>query len=135
MRVVLLVIGLLLLGGGLALGLIPSSATIAVNETAISVARADSYSCGSPWLVDQQSPAAEQKVADLAAGVATVQGTPTVAEDAAGLCTTALGSRGMFGAVLAGLGALTLLGLGLVLVAVRRGPNVAPGATGETPAA
>lgn len=134
MRVILLIVGLVLLGAGLGLGLVPASAAIAIPATATSTARGDTYSCGSPWLVDQQSPAAEQKIANLAAGMATVQGTPTVADDAAASCSTVFGPRGVFGAVLAGLGALTLLGLGLVLVAVRRGPNVAPGATGETPA-
>ena len=129
MRVMLLIAGLALLVAGLGLGLVPASTTIAIPATATSAARGDSFSCGSPWFADQQSMAAEQHVADLAAGVSTVQGTPAVADNTTALCVTAVGSRGMFGAVLAVLGALTLLGLGLI-IAARRGPGAVPNATG-----
>lgn len=129
MRALLLIVGLALLAAGLGLGLAPASATIAIPATATSVARGDSYSCGSPWAADRQSMDAEQHVADLAAGVSTVQGTPAAADNTAALCATAVGSRGVFGAVLAVLGALTLLGLGLI-IAARRGPGTVPNAAG-----
>lgn len=125
MRVLLLIAGLLLLATGLGLGLVPATATTAIPNSPATPARIDSYSCGSPWAVDQAAIDRQQHVNDLTADEATVTGTPTPAENAATLCTTALGSRGMFGAVLAGLGALTLLGLGLVMAA-RRGPAAAP---------
>jgi hypothetical protein len=134
MRVAMLIVGLLMLATGLAAGLVPSSATIAIAATATSPARGDTYSCGSPWNPDQQSIATAQQASTLAANVSTVQGTPVVSESAADLCATALGSRGVWGAMMAALGALTIIGIGLVLAAVRRGPASPQGAV-EPPAA
>lgn len=120
MRVLIAAVGLLLLFGGVACGLIPAAATASVPASVISVARADTYMCGSPWAVDHDSIDREQGVSTLAATSATVLGTPTVADDTTVLCARAFGTRGVWGAVLAGLGALALLGVGLVIAARKR---------------
>jgi hypothetical protein len=126
MRVVMLIVGLALLGVGLGLGLVPANATTAIPGSPATPARVDSYSCGSPWAVDHDAIDKQQGVNDLTAMEATVVGNPTVAENATGLCDRAFGARGLWGGVLAVLGALALLGLGLVVAAQRGRREAAP---------
>lgn len=130
MRVTMLLVGLVLLGVGLGLGFVPTSASTTVTGSATANQRVDTYSCGSPWSVDRDSIDKQQGVDTLAANVAVVQGTLAVPENTADLCERAFGTRGTWGAVLAGLGALSLLGLGL-LMAFQSGRRPAPPAPTE----
>src|SRR5690349_12021140 len=104
MRALIAIVGVVLLAAGMALGFVPTTATVSIPGSVTSVARTDTYTCGSPWSADQESIDHEQGVATLAANVATVQGTPTVAADTKELCAAAFGTRGTWGAVLAGFG-------------------------------
>lgn len=128
MRVTMLTVGLALLAAGLSLGFVPTTASTTVTGSATANQRVDTYSCGSPWAVDQDSIGRQQGVDTLAANVAVVQGTLAVPENTTDLCQRAFGTRGTWGAVLAVLGALTLLGLGLVVV-LQQGRRTQPPAS------
>ena len=129
MRVVMLIVGLVLLGAGVGLGFVPTTATTAIPDSVLTRARVDTYSCGSPWSVDREAIDKQQGVNDQTAMQAVVTGTLEVAENTTDLCARAFGARGTWGAVAAAMGALTLLGAGLVVMAQqtrRRGPAAAP---------
>lgn len=95
-----------LIGLGLLLGFVPSSAQ---GATA-------SFSCGSPWSPDTKEMDHQKYIDDLANSMA---GSSVWSTDYRQRCDDAFGGRGVFGGVLAGLGALALLG-----VAVARRPTV-----------
>lgn len=99
----------LMAGAGLAaviagslLGLIPASIT-STGDT--------NYTCGSPWIRDhsgEQSANTSQAIANALIGQS------VYAVDYRAKCDDALGSRGVFGGVIAGFGVLALLGVGLI---------------------
>jgi hypothetical protein len=101
----LAITGLLVLALGLLLGLIPGSVTTASGSTP----------CGSPWVRDNRLVDAATEGSRLGADLIGSQlGRRYESTDYRALCDDALGGRGAFGGVLAGLGALTLLGAALV---------------------
>lgn len=116
MRALIVTVGVVLLIVGVALGTVSSSATSYGGG---------SYSCGSPWFTDSHS-INSQQTSNGIASVLTHGGLPVV--DAAAPCAEAFGSRGVFGGVLAALGALALLGAALVAMA-RQGKPRDPGPT------
>jgi hypothetical protein len=101
--------GVLLLVG-LLLGLIPGSVS-------------DTFSCGSPWARDTLMTDAADRGADLGSALAGQRNTSTSYRQ---LCSDALDARGVWGGVLAGLGALALLGA--AVVHGNRKPEVLDGA-------
>lgn len=90
---------------GLLLGLIPGSVTTASGDT----------SCGSPWVRDNSlvdaATEGSRHGADL---IGSQVGRRFESTDYRALCDDALGGRGVLGGVVAGLGALTLLGAALI---------------------
>lgn len=97
----LVAIALGLLGIGLLLGLIPGS----IGPSS------DSLSCGSPWVRDTAAIEREGRIDDLADAMLGMNLRDT---DYAAKCDDALDARGIFGGALAGLGALTLVGVAVV---------------------
>jgi hypothetical protein len=110
---VMVVCGLVLLAAGLLLGLLPGSAPGASSE---------SMNCGSPWVrshADEQRSKSVDALANAMAGGG-------LAKDYRAECDDALGSRGVFGGVLGGLGLVTLIGVGLVVARRQSGPTSGP---------
>jgi hypothetical protein len=98
---VLVAIAAGLIGLGLLLGLSPGSAMGATK----------SFSCGSPWSPDTKEMDHQRYIDDLANSMA---GSKVWSTDYRERCDDAFGGRGVFGGVLAGLGALALVGVAVV---------------------
>jgi hypothetical protein len=104
----LVAIAFVLLGFGLMLGLKGASASGVHGET---------FSCGSPWFVDTEALQRQESRDGFADAL---NGRAVSVADYRQRCADAFGSRGTLGSVLAGLGALVLVG-----VAVTRRPQTA----------
>ncbi len=88
---------------GLALGLVPGSAMGATN----------SFSCGSPWVRDTESISRQNHIDGLSDALSGGSGTVTTTKYAQ-RCDDELDTRGIVAGVLAGLAALTLIGVAVV---------------------
>lgn len=107
---VLIATGLVMLGIGLLLGLIPSSIPGDSGKT---------ISCGSPWVRSGKDVRHAEAVDELATVMS--GGKLDWSTNWAGRCDDAIGVRGFGAGLLGGLGALILVGVGF-LVAAQRGP-------------
>lgn len=99
----MIVLGLVLVGAGLLMGLAPSSVT---SEFA-------TVNCGSPWSPSREAASKDAYIEGLGKAMSTtgVYANSSYSEK----CEDALGSRGGWGIAFAALGALGLLGMGLVV--------------------
>lgn len=118
--------GLAAIALGALLGLIPGSITSTGDTT---------YTCGSPWIRDHSG----EQTANLSQSIANaLTGQSVYSVDYRAKCDDALGSRGVFGGVIAGLGVLALLGVGLVSAQKQERRETVAGSvddtTSETPA-
>lgn len=98
----MIVLGLVLVGAGLLMGLAPSTVT---SEFA-------TVNCGSPWSPSREAARRDAYIEDLGKAMSTTGVYSESSYDEQ--CADALGSRGGWGIALATLGALGLLGMGLV---------------------
>ena len=103
--------GLIVIGG--LLGLVPGSAQGAAGE----------FSCGSPWIRDSAAVRSQTGIDELGDALG---GSRARSSNYSARCDDALDARGVLGVVLAGLGALALVG-----VAVVRRPEASAAQSGE----